>query len=943
MLNPFFDVRQIAFALALVGIVTFESISTTTASDLTRWQAFPAQWKPVAISAKEATLHNSGWAYLIAPGEHANVDVSATFTINSAATQFGFFGSSWSAWPDPTYGDGGFEAGLLLRADEKCSQGYRVQVSHKYQHVALVRFPDGGYLRSVPCKVVANAPMELRASVSGNVLRVFVDGKEFIHYIDPIEPTSVAGHVGIGVSSAATVTFVEPAIVPIKTELTSIPQPHAERFTAKTWLGGRTWVFDGDEPILELHSVDDPSCFAKLKPGYKPQLTFDSHWGLENQGAFPEAASKWTAPVATGGGDSLQVTWSARNVNDRFTTHSTMLVGFDALEGRTLMTSKANLRSFPANRFIFAMALILNITRRSIRSTGSILSPAGEVVNSIIAPSRRPIQGRNMIWKPTLASVSGMGGTTAIFKWHRLSSTRSIRLGTLERWPMAKRKPSVVIRLCAAFYDTGVAFESETSTPGTKVRVKYRYTGYPADEAESLFERSTIYVAPTLDPNHHYIFADEWPTLTFSQFVPMSQTWQYGRSPFMTGHNQRPTYELAKNCGAGSGYAMKLGPNSFGKAKLSKAGPLGKGRYIVTALVKSINTLGPGGRIEVEATDAKSNKVLATAKHYIGNGTFEWRRQGFAFDLPEDATTLNVAFGNAGTGDFLITNVSFHKLNAGESLPPDVLDKANDQPPATPSSPLGAIADFRMLEGSGYHVLNHAGGDHLEIVNLDWVVDEGRAALRFADNDKGRTAFHPAGYVGMHLFGNAQDFNYLAAYRSYEGRQTVPFAMGANGGIVLGCERYYLHGAFYRGLIGRTLILNKTLTTDEVALLANDQPLTAVESPTDWKGLSIAAWIKPGMQLGRDNKHPGGGDIVGYGNRRYILKLLGTGSENNSAPYRLAARLNVNDGIQTQSLLHADHWYHVALTTALENGQRRMRLFIDGKPVADGITAKWSE
>ena len=52
-----------------------------------------------------------------------------------------------------------------------------------------------------------------------------------------------------------------------------------------------------------------------------------------------------------------------------------------------------------------------------------------------------------------------------------------------------------------------------------------------------------------LDPKHHYIFADEWPRLTFSKLVPMSETWIYGRRPFMTGHNQRPTYELAKRTG----------------------------------------------------------------------------------------------------------------------------------------------------------------------------------------------------------------------------------------------------------------------------------------------------------------------------------------------------------------------------------------------------------
>ncbi|MBW3600615.1 MAG: hypothetical protein KY475_25545, partial [Planctomycetes bacterium] len=88
--------------------------------------------------------------------------------------------------------------------------------------------------------------------------------------------------------------------------------------------------------------------------------------------------------------------------------------------------------------------------------------------------------------------------------------------------------------------------------------------------------------------------------------------------------------------------------------------------------------------------------------------------------------------------------------------------------------------------------------------------------------------------------------------------------------------------------------------------------------------------------------HPGGGDIIGYGNRRYILKLLGD-SGSTKAPYRLAARLSVNDEIATDAIIEGNRWRHVALTAAPENGQRRVRLFLDGKQVAEGLTEKWSD
>ena len=37
--------------------------------------------------------------------------------------------------------------------------------------------------------------------------------------------------------------------------------------------------------------------------------------------------------------------------------------------------------------------------------------------------------------------------------------------------------------------------------------------------------------------------------------------------------------------------------------------------------------------------------------------------------------------------------------------------------------------------------------------------------------------------------------------------------------LILGAEIFYFHDAYYRGLIGRTLVFNRTLTSHEVAEL----------------------------------------------------------------------------------------------------------------------------
>lgn len=147
------------------------------ADDLTQWYPFPSKSRPAALSAQAATLQSGEWSYLVAPTNSDNVDVSATVTIESPATQFDFFRSSWSAWPDPKFEDRGFEAGFALRSSKDGLSGYRVQLSSKYQEVALVRFPDGGFLRSV-----AGCPGDHRA---GETYAAVVESIGFTHYRVP--------------------------------------------------------------------------------------------------------------------------------------------------------------------------------------------------------------------------------------------------------------------------------------------------------------------------------------------------------------------------------------------------------------------------------------------------------------------------------------------------------------------------------------------------------------------------------------------------------------------------------------------------------------------------------------------------------------------------------------------------------------------------------------
>lgn len=811
------------------------------------------------VTRGRAVVTSDGWGFLVAPGEAGDAEVEAVFTILEPAKRFRFFGEHWSVWPDLTYGDQGFEVALLLRAGKE--NGYRVQVSHALQEVALVKYRDGGYLRSVPCGVKAKEPQRVSAELKGSRIVVRVNGREAISYQDDLLPIA-RGRVGVGASSGAKVAFEKLAVRPLSGVSPASKARHVPNFSARPWLGGRPWVFDGDEPILMLVSEKEAYINnVKLRPGYKPQLSWNSYWETSNQGAFPEGAAKPGNATVTGGGRTLTAAWTARSVKGRFDQRIRMVVGWDERRATYTYDVDGELEVLAGDPFHFRYGYDFehHTPLDPFQWQYLIVRREGGRVN------RRPVYP---IDPGPMYEVEQSGGARV---WYGRHGEKMLVAPAVEYDIPEAGKRKLNTAVCAAFYDTGVAFAAETAPPGTKVRVKYRYTGWPAEEAEALFKASTVYETPMLDPAHHYIFADEWPTLTFSQFVPMSETWIYGRRPFKTAHNVRPTYALEKNAGAGSGFAMKLGPNAFGEADLPIPAPLPEGRWAVTAKCKAVNVHGPGGRIELKAKD-KNGKELRKEVHFVGNGSWKWKEIGFATDLPGGAPALSVGFGNGGTGDVLFTDVAFARLDGASKLSP-----ANPRPPAFDAAPAGALVDFRMREGRGLHVFDAARGPFgtLELANVDWAVDAGRPALRFADPPAGRRDFPRM---------SSLDLSYLSRTK-WSG---TPVAISG------------FHGG---GL--------------------------------EVKGLTIATWVKPDARMGA-GAHANRGDLVGVGARRFILSLSGF-----QAPYRLSAALNVNDAFVSPTAVEAGRWSHAAMTCEPTEAKKwRVRLYLDGKRVHEGVTAR---
>jgi hypothetical protein len=180
----------------------------------------------------------------------------------------------------------------------------------------------------------------------------------------------------------------------------------------------------------------------------------------------------------------------------------------------------------------------------------------------------------------------------------------------------------------------------------------------------------------------------------------------------------------------------------------------------------------------------------------------------------------------------------------------------------------------------GLHVYDHARGPLglLELANVGWRRDGGRNALVFAD-DSERKSRYPR-YGNLHQ-------SYLT-HPSYEGKDRLPIALaGTHGGGM------------------------------------------------DVKAFTLAAWVKPAASMGKGH-HSGSGDLIGFGARRIVLRLVGE-----KAPYKLGCRLNVSDSIDSKVDVLADKWQHVAVTGEPDGKKWKVSLYLDGKKIGEGTSTKF--
>lgn len=217
----------------------------------------------------------------------------------------------------------GSDAAIVVRHAGP-DQNYMVRLSTGYGHLELWK-TKGGVVRVIPFPFVANTEYQLAVTVAGHWIVVAVDGKELIRYCDNVDPIET-GKAGVAVRESK-VQFTDIRITPVPA-ITAAAPAHKPNFKIRPWVG-RSYIFDGDEPIAHFANRPDMPLLeeVKLAPGVMPFCTLPGScsWGIDWK-------TNIQFRVARDGG-TLAWTWALEEKNGNCTGTSTWTLTYDSKVG----------------------------------------------------------------------------------------------------------------------------------------------------------------------------------------------------------------------------------------------------------------------------------------------------------------------------------------------------------------------------------------------------------------------------------------------------------------------------------------------------------------------------------------------------------------------------------------------------------------------------------
>jgi len=336
-----------AFALGSIAMSHAEvKKASLTGDELSRWEAVgPAtgSWQAKGGAFSAEAPDDSRWHLRIAPGMMRDARLETTIQIKRQCPPGGYdcarrFRDYWTGERD-----GGYSAALIVRY-EGPKDYYRLAISPAYGDVALWK-PRCGFVARAPVELAEGEAHRVALEAAGRRIRAYLDGKQVLQYWDRALPIE-GGRFGLGVYNARvsfsdlSVSSVEPA--------GKMPARPESRFTLKKWRGNE-WVFDREEPVVQLDRKALSLWNAKLLPGVRPVCYWELFWkqydGTHNYGNHLDSLD-WK------GGPKFNMQWVSHNevppkkfvelypeLKDReiarkparlFTVTGTMELGYDA-------------------------------------------------------------------------------------------------------------------------------------------------------------------------------------------------------------------------------------------------------------------------------------------------------------------------------------------------------------------------------------------------------------------------------------------------------------------------------------------------------------------------------------------------------------------------------------------------------------------------------------
>jgi hypothetical protein len=248
--------------------------------------------------------------------QHADVKFEVTLQVDSAASQFDFFGSGWPSWRlIRSLVIAGLRRVCCCVAVRMVPAVIECSCRRSIRNARWCDFPDGGYvpLGALCCSAAASAAIvgggfgERAASFAGWSRGTDICGRTGLG-----RTTQPAGLLGLGASSGVPRADIFRSAGFGGGAIACAGGWSRTRCVCQVrsggWAGGSLCLTDAASRFSQLHSAGDPAMFAKLRPGSKPVADVWFSAGVwMNQGAYREAAAEvGTESRVSGGGESLQ-------------------------------------------------------------------------------------------------------------------------------------------------------------------------------------------------------------------------------------------------------------------------------------------------------------------------------------------------------------------------------------------------------------------------------------------------------------------------------------------------------------------------------------------------------------------------------------------------------------------------------------------------------------